>query len=291
MTTDPFMNDADQKIAAFADGELDGEQNLEMLNRMAKDPSLAQRVTEHQKLRVAVGKAMGDPSIKTPDSLRDQIMQMAREDSADTHRTPARQGSPVLARIGRWAPAAVAAVLLFAALVVFNQSGQAPTGNPLVSSGQVLNASMVNKFGDRHNRCARHLTPMHGTDQFPQDLDALPGALSSYFHQPIDEEVLNLSALGYDFDVAGLCLLPGKGSVHIIYQSQTSTGKPDTLSLWLRPYEEGSGIELGKLYKTANPQENFPMLVWRGGDMVYYIVGDSHDAVERAFHAISQNQG
>ena len=60
MTTDPFMNDADQKIAAFADGELDGEQNLEMLNRMAEDPSVAQRVTEHQKLRVAVGKAMSE---------------------------------------------------------------------------------------------------------------------------------------------------------------------------------------------------------------------------------------
>ncbi len=290
MMTDPNMNDADQRLAAFADGELDGEQNLEVLRQMAKDPSVARRVTEHQQLRVAVGKAMNNPSIKTPDSLRDLVMQMARDDAADTPGNQSRRGSPVLARIGRWAPAAVAAVLLFAAVVVFNQSGQVP-GDRLVTSGQVLNASLVDKFGDRHFKCARKITPMHGTEQFPQKLDELPGALSSYFHQPVDEDALNLSSLGYDFDMVGLCILPGKGSVHVIYKSQASTGQADTLSLWLRPFEAGSGIEPGRLYKTANPQENFPMLVWRTGDMVYYLVGDSYDAVERAFDAISRNQG
>jgi len=285
------MNDLDRKLAAFADGELDGEQNLEVLKLMAKDPSVAQRVADHQQLRGAVAKAMTDPSMSAPSDLRDKIMRMAEAESSEaapTHITTSKPG--VLAVIGRWAPAAVAAVLLLGAMVALNQSG-AFSSEQLITQGQVLNASLVGQFENRHIKCARHITPMHGTDQFPQDLTALPGALSSYFDQPINQEALNLSALGYEFDMAGLCVLPGKGSVHIVYQSLASTGQADTLSLWLRPFEAGSGIEPDQLYKTANPEEQCPMLVWRAGDMVYYLVGDSHDAVERAFDAISRNQG
>ncbi len=302
MTTDQPLNDPDQTLAAFADGELDGTQNLEMLKRVARDPSVAQRVAEHQKLRGAVAKAMNDPSMKAPAELRDKIMQMAQAQPAQSEQArrvtapkpsappvPAT-GSPVLAVIGRWMPAAVAAVLFIGAMVALNQAGS--TGNDrLITSAQVLNASLVDQFGDRHFKCGRNISPMMGTDKFPQNLSALPGALSEYFDQPIDEEMLNLSSLGYKFDMAGLCILPGKGSVHVVYKSQASTGQTDTLSLWMRPFEQGSGIEPDKLYKAADPTENFPMLVWRQADMVYYLVGDSYDAVEKAFDAISRNQG
>ncbi len=295
MTMDPFMNDADKTLAAFADGELDGEHNLEMLKRMAQDPTTAQRVADHQKLRGAVAQAMDDPSMKAPAELRDRIGQLAQDEQARRVSKPSpgpvpTTGSPVLAVIGRWIPAAVAAVLFIGALVALNQAGE--TGpDRLITSAQILNTSMVDQFGDRHFKCARNITPMHGTDRFPQDLTALPGALGEYFDQPIDQDVLNLSSLGYDFDMAGLCVLPGKGAVHMVYKSQAPTGQTDTLSLWLRPFEQGSGIQDAKLYKTADPTENFPMLVWRHGDMVYYLVGDSYDAVERAFDAISRNQG
>ncbi len=287
------MNDADQTLAAFADGELDGEQNLEMLKRMAQDPSTAQRVAEQQKLRRAVAQAMDDPSQKAPAELRDRISQLAQGEQArrvtQPKPTPPQTGSPVLAVIGRWMPAAVAAVLLVGALITLNQAGGLGSDR-LITSAQILNTSMVDQFGDRHFKCARHITPMHGTDQFPQDLSELPGALSEYFDQPVDQEVLNLSSLGYEFDMAGLCVIPGKGAVHMVYKSQAPTGQTDTLSLWLRPYDKRSGVESDRLYKTADPQENYPMLVWRHGGMVYYLVGDSHDSVERAFDAISRNQ-
>ncbi len=297
MTTDPFKKDADLNLAAFADGELDGTQNLEMLERMAQDPSTAQRVEEQLKLRQAVAQAMDDPSVKAPAALRDLVSGLAQSDQSEQARrvtqpkpAPPTTGSPVLAVIGRWMPAAVAAVLFIGAMVALNQAGISGPDR-LITSVQVLNASMVDQFGDRHFKCARYITPMHGTDQFPQNLAALPGALSAYFDQSIDAEVLNLTSLGYEFDMAGLCVIPGKGAVHMVYKSQAPTGQSDTLSLWLRPFEQGSKIESDKLYKTADPTENFPMLVWRHEEMVYYLVGDSHDSVERAFDAISQNQG
>lgn len=294
MTRDQPTHDPDQTLAAFADGELDGEQNLEMLKRMAQDPDTARRVAEYQKLRRAVAQAMDDPSLKAPAKLRERISELALSEQA-RHVTrpkpaPPTTGSSVLAVIGRWMPAAVAAVLLIGALVALNQAGGLGTDR-LITSAQVLNASLVDQFGNRHFKCARDISPMFGTDKFPQDLAALPGALSDYFDQPIDKDVLNLSSLGYEFDMAGLCIIPGKGAVHMVYKSQALTGQTDTLSLWLRSFEQGSGIEPDRLYKTADPQENYPMLVWRHGDMVYYLVGDSYDAVERAFDSISRHQG
>jgi anti-sigma factor RsiW len=295
MSNDLSMDNPDQLLAAFADGELDGAQNLKVLEMVAKDPALAKRVAQYQELRGAVAKAMDTPSLQAPDALREQIGRLAAEheseppvgsrQTAQTH-----QGPAVLAVIGKWLPAAVAAVLLIGTLVTIN--GVFPAGSPtLITQANFLNASLVDQFGSRHFKCSRKISPMYGIDQFPQDLTALPGALTDYFKQPINAQALNLSSLGYRFDVAGLCVIPGKGAVHLIYQSKAPTGQAETLSLWLRPFEEGSGIEPDRLYKTASPQENFPMLVWRHGEMVYYLVGDSTDAVERAFDAISSHQG
>jgi len=294
MSNDLSIDDTQQLLAAFADGELDGAQNLKVLQLMAKDPAIADRVAQLHKLRGAVAQAMDDPSIKAPDSLRNQIMHMAQQEpeafDASQKSTPAQTGPSVLAVIGRWLPAAAAAVLLIGTLLTINGVGL-QNNTPLITSANVLNASMIDQFTDRHFKCSRHITPMQGVEQFPQNLAVLPGALSDYFHQPINEEALNLSSLGYEFDVAGMCVIPGKGAVHLIYQSKAPTGQAETLSLWLRPYEQGSRIEPDRLYKADEAQKSYPMLVWRHADMVYYLVGDSHDAVERAFDTISRNQG
>ncbi|MEZ6191887.1 MAG: hypothetical protein R3C45_11450 [Phycisphaerales bacterium] len=294
----------DQLLAAFADGELEGEQNRQVLKRLSQNPALADRIAEQQALRKAVARAMDDSSMKAPAALRDQIARMSRDTRETITPSPtanrADTGSPVLAVIGRWLPAAIAALFFIGALVALNIAGSRDNGlgnnavahaNGLIAQGNVLNASLVDQFGNRHFKCSRHIAPIHDADKFPQDLAKLPGALSEYFHEPINPELLDLSGLGYEFDMAGLCILPGKGAVHMIYKSQPGTGHSDMLSLWMRPFEEGSGIEADRLYTTADPQENFPMIVWRHGDMVYYLVGDTYDTVERAFEAIRDHRG
>lgn len=308
MTTELPHENPEQLLTAFADGELDGEQNRQALKRLSQDPALVDRITEQQKLRQAVARVMDDPSMEAPADLRDRITRMSRETQESKTPSPtanrADTGSPVLAVIGRWLPAAVAALFFIGALVALNMAGSRDnsTGNSssnsaiantngLITQGNVLNASLVDQFGNRHFKCSRHIAPIHGADKFPQDLAKLPGALSEYFHEPINPELLDLSGLGYEFDMAGLCILPGKGAVHMIYKSQPGTGHSDMLSLWMRPFEEGSGIEADRLYTTADPQENFPMIVWRHGDMVYYLVGDTYDTVERAFEAIRDHRG
>lgn len=293
MTIDPTKLDAEQQLAAFADGELDGVQNLEVLRQLEQDPATADRIAQHHKLRQTVAGVMDDSGHKAPAELRDRISQLAQTtptetDSQSPH--PIRYNdSPVLAVIGRWMPAAVAAVLLIGALVAMNTVLNSGPG-PLINSANILNASVVDQFGDRHFKCSRNIVPMHAAEQFPQNLTQLPGALSEYFHKPVNPKVLDLSSLGYDFEVAGLCILPGKGSIHVVYKSQAPTGQIDTLSLWMRPFEAGSNIQPDKLYASKATQETYPMIVWRHSDMVYYLVGDDYDTVQRAFDSISLNQ-
>lgn len=293
MTSELPNQNPDQLLAAFADGELEGEQNHQMLKRLSQEPALADRVAEQQLLRKAVARAMDDPSVKVPAALRDRIARLSREMQTHNARPAtanrADTGSPVLAVIGRWLPTAVAALFFIGALVALNAAGNHDTGR-LITSANVLNTALVDQFGSRHFKCSRRITPVQSTDQFPQNLSQLPGALSEYFHEPVDPELLDLSGLGFEFDIAGLCVIPGKGAVHIIYKSQ-NPGQADSLSLWMRPFEQCSGIEADRLYTVAEPQENFPMIVWRHGDMVYYLVGDSYDTVERAFEAIRDNRG
>jgi len=164
----------------------------------------------------------------------------------------------------------------------------------------VFNASQAERFGGRHVTCARDSEYMAGVDEFPQNLTELPGALTEYFHTPIDPDSLNLSGLGYDFAVAGLCVLPGSGSVHVIYheQTETPTDQPNALSLWMRPIDTSdtstdpaqAQLKPDKLYASKATEHDHPMIVWRQGGMGYYLVGDDYDTVQRAFTAISRGQ-
>lgn len=293
MTNDLPINDPQQTLAAFADGELDGEHNLQVLRQMAQDPGTAARVAQHQQLRHAVAKAMDDPALTAPAELRQQIRDLAASVPVQQNQAPQQpsaQGSPVLAVIGRWLPTAVAALFFIGALVTLYSTDN-PTHAPLITQANVINASLIDQFGTRHFKCSRNITPMADADKFPKDIKALPGVLSDYFDQSVSADVLDLSSLGYRYDMAGICIVPGQGAVHLIYQSTAPNGSHNSLSLWLRPFEQGSGIQPDRLYTAAEPKSNFPMLVWRHGNMVYYLVGDSYDAVEQAFDAISQNQG
>jgi len=302
MTYDPNNPAPDDLLSAFADGELDGEQLREAQAQVDRDPAAAGRVADQQKLRQAVSKAMDGPQYGCPDELRNRLAELAKtvaaESDAPKASAPARSNSPVLARIGKWAPAAIAAVLMIAAIAVISQSMDGPsTPANNNSNGLVFNASQAERFGNRHALCSRDSEYLSGVDAFPQNLTELPGALGEYFKTPVDPEAMDLSAVGYEFQVAGLCVLPGSGSVHVIYQSQTPNpgDEPWALSLWMRPYTAQTApdqtpvpeLKPDKLYASEATEHDHPMIVWRQGGMAYYLVGDDYDTVQRAFAAIS----
>ncbi len=304
MTNENNNLNPDQQLSAFADNELDEAQSRLVQQRLQADPSLAQRVESERKLRQACSKVMTGPAYQAPTALHDKIADLAQTVPCDEADQPASApaeaytGPPVLARIGKWIPAAVAAVLMIGTLIVINNNSDKASNTAWIDSSGVLNASLVQRFGGRHIQCSRNNAPLKGADKFPQNLTELPGALSEYLNTTVSPVALDFSGLGYQFDVAGLCILPGEGSVHIIYQSQSpdADGNTGTLSLWLRPYPDGTAkgpadmpeLEPDKLYASKATDDAQPMIIWRHADIAYYLVGDDYDTVEQAFAALRQ---
>ncbi len=260
-------------LAAFADGELDVEQNLRVLEHMAMDPQSTRRVMHQQQLRQAVGRVIRGDAPGAPADLRGKVEAALADVPATNTPRSTRAPRSVLAVIGRWAPAAVAAVLLVSALTVLRT---ADSSGPAVAGADVLfSAAKVQEFGRRHVSCSRMLDRLHGSELFPRQVSQLPGALTAYLGDsgPVLGS-LDLTGLGYRFVGAGKCLVPGTGSVHLVYEAAERTARSDSLSLWIRAYDGKTDIEPGKLYTASGPSAVHPVLVWRVGDVVYYLVGD-----------------
>ncbi|MEM6458593.1 MAG: hypothetical protein AAF710_04305 [Planctomycetota bacterium] len=271
--------DEDRELMpAFADGELDAEQNLRALEQMAADPTQTRRVVHQQQLRRACGRAMGGGEThRCPDELRRQIEAMtpAGETAGSTR-------PDVLATIGRWAaPLAAAAVLLIVGFVSLNAFRTDASGGGYTADG-LITASLANTFGKRHRQCSVGEAIPYGTELFPAEIGQLDDALVEHVGQELDGAALDLSTLSYDYRVAGVCPLPGGDAVHVIYEN------PDgrTLSLWIKRYDGQPTLDPGVPYVPPSDHTDTPMMVWREADMVFYLVGDTMGDLRAAQPAI-----
>lgn len=294
-------------IAALADGELDLRDHAEALQRLIDNDRTARLIAEHHQLKRSVSEAMTGQAMACPDALAARLHAMAltqdaqggvASDLADsslslaasaqsdlpaTRPAPAYHGTPVLARIGRWAPAAVAAVLLLAATVMFMQAGGSGAGSS-AGVASLLSVKDVERFDSRHAQCAADPQTLHRYNDFgkPGELEQLPIKLGDYFKTSPDGMQLNLSGVGYDYQLTGLCALPGKGAVHIVYRHHDQPGR--AISLWLAP-DDGrlDNIDPDRVYVEAGKTLDHPVIVWRSGGLIYYLLGDS---LEDAHHAV-----
>lgn len=135
--------DVRKYLMAFADGELDVERNLAVLERMTMDPSATRRVMHQQQLQQAVERCMTGEHPPMPESLRARIRALADEaDRADrTDRAEAARAfassnlrsidpsavapairPTVIARLRRWTPAIAAAILFSIGLASLYQA-------------------------------------------------------------------------------------------------------------------------------------------------------------------------
>lgn len=274
-------------VEAFADGELDVEQNLRVLEHMAMNPTATRRVLHQQQLRQAVDRVVRSETPATPDDLREQIVALAAETpAASIASRPVKQSRmAVLARIGAWSPVALAAALLVVTLVV-----QAEFFKPKSIDGmQFIPTAKVAEFAKRHVTCSRQLIELHEAVNFPERIEEVPHAVAEYLGtQPYP--VLDLSKLGYEFDGVGKCTVPGDRSVHLVYRSAQKTGRLDTVSLWIQP-DAGQLNHLAEniLFRPAD-NSNFahPLVYWHANGMIYYVVGDDPTVVEQAANMLRQ---
>ena len=69
-------------LAAFADGELEVEQNLRVLEQMAMNPQATRRVMHQQQLRRAIKRSIDESTPEDSDRLRETISDLAQNTPA-----------------------------------------------------------------------------------------------------------------------------------------------------------------------------------------------------------------
>jgi len=296
MDRDNTPNTLNELLAALADGELDLREHPEALAKIAEDPKAAERILTQQQLKQACAKAMDQPEMKCPDELADTLRAMSggashaagSADSPSTQPAAAYTGPSVIGRIGRWAPTAVAAVLLIAAGVLFSQAN---TGGPGVNpqAASFLTVDQVQHFTGRHFDCAQKPELLKQAEQFgaTTEFDQLPGKLGSYFRTSTDGMKLSLDGIGYDYQLTGACSLPGSGAVHIVYRNHDNPDR--AISVWIKPIDASQDkLEEGRVYVEAGQDLSRPVIFWRDGGLLYYLVGDSLQDCDKAVQELRQ---
>ena len=322
-----LQHDLRRYIEAFADGELDVETNLRVLERMAMNPQATQRVMHQQELRRLVDQAMREQAPPVPADLRNRIMAISAEAAREESNQQAQASSTKTFfqrfRFIQFRPLLAAAAMLLLVVGVYflwlanttsrntpgNGNGNG-TGNEsqivvtppktpandgpqallkLVGLEQpiyredLLESRRVTAMGSRHESCSSKIENLYRADDFSTVLSEVPAKITQYLGPQIHVAKPDLAALGYEYRGTGACSLPGGKAVHLVYRPIDSTGRADSLSLWIRSDEAGQvNIEEGQLYTVTPDGSEHPVLVWRRGTAIYYLVGDRSSLMKEA---------
>lgn len=282
-------------LAAFADGELDVEQNLRVLEQMAMNPDATRRVMHQQQLRQQVDRVMRAMVPPIDESLRDSIASLAIETASTSEDDVTGRKSPggILARVGpwgQWLPALAAAFLLAASVTfwILGQSETAPTVAPItvVRAPNLLNAQRIQVLETRHEFCSQRIEELHNADRFGRIIGDLPSKITRFLGEQ-STPILDLSALGYKFGGAGECAAPGAKAVHLVYRSNNAESEAGALSLWARADAENKiKVQAGKLYEVPRSDKIGSIVMWRRDGVVYYLVGNAAEEVKNAALAL-----
>ena len=287
-----------EELMSFADGEACEEVRMRVFGKMAENSKVVRQVMHQTKLKEGVKDAMGlDADYECPADLKAKLTGLF-DDAATAEQVGASLSSggqgneneyehdrpAVVGRIGRWVPTAAAAGLLLAATVMFQTNSGGVGGDGFMIAGNVLPARTVSLFEKRHVTCASKLAQLPQDPKLPSKIEALPGALNDRFGASASG--LDLSGIGYVFDRVGKCTVPGEISVHLIYKSLENSGHSDAISLWLAPDDGRLKVEPNQVYTVNDESKAHPILMWKNGGMVYYLVGDSMEVTKRAVESL-----
>lgn len=310
MDDNDLQPDLRRYIEAFADGELDVETNLRILERMAMNPKATQRVMHQQQLRKLVDQAMREQTPSVPADLRSRIMAISAAAALDeSGRQAARSASlsfPL--RLRPWLPAVAAVLVLALGLFLWSinrgGSGEQPGTKIVIDPPKpdpsparlqlagldkpiyredLMETGRVTRMGTRHESCSSKIENLYRADDFSTVLTEIPAKITKYLGPQIHVSLPDLTALGYEYRGAGACSLPGGKAVHLVYHPIGSAGRSDSLSLWIRSDEaKAVKIEEGQLHTVTLEGSIHPVLVWRRGSAVYYLVGERSSLMKEA---------
>ena len=266
-----------ERLTAFADGELDAAGQLAVLREVATDADALAAVEDEQRLNLACRRVVRRDTPPVGDELRRRIEAMAGA-------APAAASRPVFAWL---AAAAAVALLLVGGGVIGRMTARPQSDLAQAGGGSVVPASLARSLTFTHVECSRLPAGLHGAS-VAEIRPGLVTPLELDLHR--DEPFPDLSSIGYRFVGAGPCGHPLDDAVHLLYRS-ADPAVVDTLSVFVRPFHADDAAERqmqdGRLYQVVARDDPHPLVAWRTERLIYFLVGDGADTVDRARAAVA----
>lgn len=294
------------RIMAAADGECP-LQNLKNSNPLSPDSPVEQpslRIANQHQLKDWVARSLADgaaPSSQLRNAIRDMMAghtpgQMQPAGAADAS-TGAIAGPSWW---WRWSPALAAGLLLLLTLGIQLQIAASRTSDQpqawhalgIDDGPQWLSVGEFNQFGRRHVQCSRGIESLYNRERFLENGQISANRIGSFLGTHVPSDAIDLNTLGFELIDAGSCHLPGKQSVHLVYQPVGNDASHDTLSLWIAPADAQwhNRLAEGRPLLIDGPMVPHPMAVWRRADLVFFLVSDSSQSSQAAVNLISHPQ-
>ncbi len=300
-----------EDLMAFADGELDSQGHKRVLELLALYPHAMHHVAFHHQLRQALRESV---EARVPAAPADLVAKV-RAILAKSETTRSNAESSWGYRLRAWSVAlpAVAAALVIALGTIMTMQSMAATQPPPEPGIPILPTIATTALAHQHDLCAKSLENLRHTSLFPQELHKLVPAIAKFLRWGTDSNLetstaipaaapvtgswgtytnLDLRPVGYKFVGAGSCMAPGQRSVHVVYQPLDPASQRGPLSIWIE-VDNGSlpNLRADMPYATADVHYAAPIVFWKHGGLIYYLVGNSSEGMEGAIHFLIWQQG
>jgi len=263
-------------VGAFADGELEVQQNLEALEHLNMCPACAARVNAVTSLKAVLKRAY-EP-IHAPEHVRERVRQAL---AAETGQPGEASGRPLRMRF-RPLPTRLAVPLGMAAgllLVVgawqlWSRNQQLRTDVLTVVPGHV-----VADVRAQHRYCIGHRAGDHYDGSLSRDLPVIAERLSAQ----LDMKVIapDLAGLGFELVGADSCGIKGRPGAHVMYRSQATAKLLSVFSMARLPgfdahAEGGRG---GRGFFVSRDKDQVNVVAWNDGPQTYVLCADLPEPV------------
>lgn len=254
-------------VGAFADGELEVQQNLEVLDHLKMCPECVARVDEVAMLKKSLRKTFDDA--RAPAELSEKInaacdSTVVPEPTRKVLRADER-GS-ILFRFGF--PLGMAAAFL----LVFTISQSEPQSVPQLGTITVVKGRVVADVLEQHRFCVDARGLLHHNRALPRELEPLAKRLSK--HLKLNVLVPDLASRGFRLIGADYCGIRGRRGAHVLYRSTDTAGLLSIFTTRFLP-EIGTGElpDPSELRFFVSSSE-MPVVVWHQEHQTFAICGN-----------------
>lgn len=256
-------------VGAFADGELEVNENLRALEHLSMCPACAGKVEEINGMREALRRVYGTTAVPTDLATRIRVALDTDAEAAVDEFADPPPVTALLARVRRYlVPLAAAAIVLIAVAVWHGviQTGAIPGSVTMVTGRAVADIREQHRSCLLRKHAARHV--------LTRALE--PRTVEIQLENELKLNVLapELTSAGFEFLAAGPCGVMGHRGAHVQYQ-ETLTGAP--LSIFSLSRIDWLGGEARKASTNhdyfVSTDDTLTVVAWHDREQTYALCG------------------